>query len=198
MIKLWDLRYSKPEYAYGKEPNKYFEYAIKNLTPGKLLLPAEGEGRNAVYAAKKGWRVTALDFSVQARDKALKLARERKVKIDYIVSPIEKFVFPENEFDAAALIYAHFPPLQRVNIHNSVVNSLKSGGALVIEAFSKKQIKNSTGGPKELSLLYDLNDILNDFKSMIIEVAIETETELSEGEYHKGKADIIRLIARKP
>lgn len=197
MKKFWDLRYSQPEYAYGKEPNRYFEYILSNLKPGKILLPAEGEGRNAVFAAENGWKVTAVDFSSKARDKAQQYAVERNVTMNYLISDVEKYNFPENEYDAAALIYAHFPPQCRTNIHKSVIKSIKPGGTLIVEAFSKKQINNNTGGPREVNLLYDLKELLEDFKGMVIGVAAETDIELSEGIYHKGRADVIRILAKK-
>ena len=197
MKKFWDLRYSQPEYAYGKEPNRYFEYILSNLKPGKILLPAEGEGRNAVFAAENGWKVTAVDFSTKARDKALNYADERNVTMNYLISDVEKYAFPENEYDVAALIYAHFPPQCRTNIHRSVIKSIKPGGTLIVEAFSKKQINNNTGGPREVNLLYDLEELLYDFKGLVIGVAAETEIELSEGIYHKGRADVIRILAKK-
>lgn len=197
MKKFWDLRYSQPEYVYGKEPNRYFEYILRNLKPGKLLLPAEGEGKNAVFAAENGWIVTAVDYSAKARDKAIKYAVERKVKMDYLVSDVEKYNFPENEYDVAALIYAHFPLRCRANIHKAVIKSIKPGGTLIVEAFSKKQINNYTGGPREVNLLYNLEELLEDFKGMVIGIAAETEIELSEGIYHKGRADVIRILAKK-
>ena len=55
MKEFWDTRYAEIDFAYGKTPNTFFKDSIDKLTPGKLLLPADGEGRNAVYAATKGW-----------------------------------------------------------------------------------------------------------------------------------------------
>ncbi|HEY5535729.1 MAG TPA: class I SAM-dependent methyltransferase [Ignavibacteria bacterium] len=196
MKEFWDKRYSDPEYVYGKQPNEYFSKVLDGLKPGKLLLPGEGEGRNAIYAAKKGWEVTAIDFSLQAKEKAIKFASENNVEIDYIVTSIENYSFPEREFDAAALIYAHFPPDIREKIHTSIAKSLRPGGTLIIEAFSKKQIYNNTGGPKELFLLYEIEELRNDFRDLIIEESQEFKIELTEGKYHKGIADIIRLKAK--
>jgi hypothetical protein len=197
MKEFWDTRYSEPGFVYGKEPNKYFKYALSKMTAGKLLLPAEGEGRNAVFAAGNGWTVTAVDFSAQGRDKALKFAEERKITIEYVLSPLEKYVFPENEFDSVALIYAHFPPPLRTQIHNSVAKSLKPGWMLILEAFSKEQINNNTGGPRESSLLYTIKDILSDFSDLTVIESDEIEMELEEGQYHRGKSNIIRLLAKK-
>ncbi|MCU0373551.1 MAG: SAM-dependent methyltransferase, partial [Ignavibacteria bacterium] len=91
---FWNERYASPDFAYGTEPNDFFKREISKLVPGKLLLPGEGEGRNAVFAAIKGWDVTAVDFSEQAKIKALKLADENNVKINYLVSPLEDYHFP--------------------------------------------------------------------------------------------------------
>lgn len=197
MKEHWDYKYSASEYIYGKNPNEYFKYILDTLEPGKLLLPSEGEGRNAIYAARMGWKVTAIDFSTKAKEKALRLSEENNVEIEYIITPVEKYSFPESEFDAVALIYAHYSPDLRIFIHNSAAKSLKPGGTLILEAFNKKQIYNNTGGPKELSLLYDTGILQNDFRDLVIKEINETEIELSEGKHHEGKADIIRLLSIK-
>lgn len=197
MKELWDDKYSVQEYIYGINPNEYFKIVIGTLEPGKLLLPSEGEGRNAVYAAKKGWSVTAVDFSIKAKEKALKLARENNVEINYIISDVRKYYFPESEFDVIGLIYAHYPPDLRTLIHSSAIKSLKQGGTLILEAFNNNQINNNTGGPKELSLLYNPDTLRNDFGKLYIKELSEQEVMLREGKHHNGKADIIRLLACK-
>ncbi len=105
MQEFWNQRYSLYDYGYGIKPNKFFKKQIDRLNPGKLLLPGEGEGRNAVYAAKRGWEVTAVDFSVKAQIKANRLAADHNVEINYIVDNLENSVIPEDTFNAAALIY---------------------------------------------------------------------------------------------
>ncbi|MCX6158706.1 MAG: methyltransferase domain-containing protein [Ignavibacteriae bacterium] len=194
---FWNKRYAEPEYAYGKEPNEYFKEVIDGLKPGKILLPGEGEGRNAVYAATKGWEVTAIDLSTEGKNKADKLAKESNVKIKYIVSSFEEYSFIENEYDAIALIFVHFNQNNRENTHRAIANSLKKGGVLLIEAFSKSQINNDSGGPKDISSLYSIEDIRQDFSEFTIECLSEHQVQLSEGPYHKGTADVIRLKAIK-
>jgi len=194
---FWDKRYSEEDFAYGTEPNLFFKQNIDELKPGKLVLPGEGQGRNAVYAARLGWKVTAIDLSSAAKQRALKLAEDNKVKIDYYVTPLGEFNFPENEYDAAALVFTHFPPETRTKIHGSIIKSLKPGGILITESFSKKQIENSSGGPKVLPMLYTLDDLLSDFKDTVILESYETQTNLDEGIYHRGKADVIRMVVKK-
>jgi SAM-dependent methyltransferase len=197
MSDFWDKRYSEPSLAYGKEPNVYFKQKIDLLQAGKLLLPGEGEGRNALYAAINGWKVIAIDSSFKAKEKALALANKKKIKIEYIVSQIEEYDFHKEKFDAAALIFVHFPPEKRKKIHEAIINSLKPGGLLIIEAFSKKQIVRNSGGPRSIEMLYDLDDLLIDFKEMNIEESYETQIDLHEGKYHRGIADVIRIFAKK-
>ena len=76
MKEFWDERYAEPDYVYGKAPNKYFKEKLDEIQRGKILFPAEGEGRNAVYAAKKGWRVSAFDISEKGKEKALNMTNK--------------------------------------------------------------------------------------------------------------------------
>ncbi|MEI7485471.1 MAG: methyltransferase domain-containing protein, partial [Ignavibacteriota bacterium] len=196
---FWNKRYAEPEYAYGKEPNEYFKEVIDGLKPGKILLPGEGEGRNAVYAATKGWEVTAIDLSTEGKNKADKLAKESNVKIKYIVSSFEEYSFIENEYDAIALIFIHLNPTARESMHRAIIKSLKYDGTLIIEAFSKPQINNASGGPKNVDDLYSTEELENDFSGFNLRsISVsEQQIQLAEGPYHTGIADIVRLTAMK-
>lgn len=105
---FWNKRYSENESVYGIEPNLFFKSFIDRHKPGSILLPAEGEGRNAVYAASKGWVVDAFDFSETAKEKALERAAIKKLKITYITATIEDFKVSKL-YDAIGLIYVHLP-----------------------------------------------------------------------------------------
>ncbi len=194
---FWNERFSSEEFIYGTEPNRFFKEQIDSIDPGYLLLPGEGEGRNAVYAALKGWQVDAIDFSESARNKALKLAKMNSVKINYFISDLTDFNYPESKYDLAGLFFVHLPDEIRNHIHNKIISSVKPGGKIILEAFNKNQINNNSGGPKDLNLLYDEKDILNSFRRMEILLLESITTELHEGNYHKGKADVIRFIGRK-
>jgi hypothetical protein len=96
-----------------------------------------------------------------------------------------------------ALIYAHFPETIRKSVHERIVSWLKPGGLVVMEAFNPHQLNNTSGGPKDLSMLYTKEIMADDFKELIIQ-QLNTETiELNEGKYHTGKAEIIRFIGKK-
>jgi SAM-dependent methyltransferase len=197
MKEFWDDRFSISDYVYGTKPNEFFINQLLKLTPGKILIPADGEGRNGVAAAKAGWDVSSVDFSDTAREKALRLAKENSVKLDYKISDLSQYNFPEDEFDAAALIHVHFPGEIRTEIHRKIVNSLKPGGIFFFQLFSKKQIENNSGGPKNIDLLYSLEQLNYDFEGYNIISLNERDITLDEGAFHKGQAAVIEGIIRK-
>ena len=197
MNKFWNERYSQKEYAYGTNPNDFFKKSLENLTIGKMLLPGEGEGRNAVYAAKLGWDVTAFDFSHSAKKKAFALAEKEGVKIKYSVKSYVDFNPRLAEFDCIASIFVHTPKETRKSFHNKLITLLRPGGRIILEGFSKEQINNNSGGPKNIDMLFSKNELLEDFKAVQkVEIA-EKEIELNEGQFHQGIAYTIQLIAIK-
>lgn len=199
---FWDERYANEEFVYGKLPNKYFKEKIDELSVGKALFAAEGEGRNAVYAASLGWEVTAFDQSLSAKKKAILLAENNQVTIDYLVSDLYNFNYTSASFDVLVLIFAHFPEEKRRIYHRQLTQTIKNGGYIILEAFSKNHMQNQkenpkVGGPKNIDMLYDLDEIKEDFQNFEFLEAYETETELNEGEHHKGKGSVIRILAKK-
>lgn len=193
---FWDQRYTENETVYGREPNRFFKAFIDTHKPGTLLLPAEGEGRNAIYAASKGWQVDAFDFSPVAREKALKRAGEEGVTINYYTARAEDFKAGKR-YDAVALIYVHLSEAVRREFHQEVYKSLRSGGYMVLEAFAKEQIHNSSGGPKDPGLLYDAPTICTDFPFLHLLSCGQKTILLAEGSFHHGKADVLQMIGQK-
>ena len=197
MSDLWDQRYSKEEYAYGKEANAFFSSRLALLPVGKVLLPGEGEGRNAVHAASMGWKVDAFDLSRKGQAKALALAQEKGVEINYQVSYLDEFAFPDMHYDAVALLFLHLDPAGRKYLHKQVSRSLKPGGHLILEAFHKEQLNKDTGGPKSLDMLFDESTLEADFAGLETQLLEKQLTILNEGLYHQGEASVIRYMGRK-
>ena len=194
----WDSRYGTEEFIYGKEPNVFFREQLTGLVPGRILLPGDGEGRNGVYAASQGWDVEAFDFSQTGKQKALTLAAERGVKLEYLVQSLEEYSFPVEQFDAVGLFYFHVPPVQRALLHSGVIRSLRSGGTLILEAFHFSQLGRSSGGPPVRELLYDKEIIGRDFSDLDEQAMQELEVELEEGSFHRGPARVLRYVGKKP
>ncbi|MGZ5193084.1 MAG: class I SAM-dependent methyltransferase [Kaistella sp.] len=199
---FWNERYAQQAYAYGTLPNEYLKAKIKALNPGTILLPAEGEGRNAVFAALSGWKSEAFDQSEEGKNKALLLAENHGVAINYIVSGVEEAPYAENSVDALALIYAHFPAEQRRSYHRKLSAFLKPGGHLILEGFSKEHasfqnLNSKAGGPRDLSMLYGLEELKEDFSDFEFTEAVQQNITLAEGEFHQGEASVIRIFAFK-
>lgn len=197
MKSFWDIRYGSEEYAYGEKPNEFVVNELRNLTPGKILFPAEGEGRNAVYAATLGWQVAAFDPSIEGRRKALQLANKQDVHIKYENTDYETASFPLESFDCLVLVFAHIHAEKRQFYHRKLVSFLKPGGHLIMECFSKNQINRNTGGPQNLEMLYSAKELQQDFADLAYLKIEETETVLNEGIYHSGVASVIRVSAIK-
>jgi 2-polyprenyl-3-methyl-5-hydroxy-6-metoxy-1,4-benzoquinol methylase len=198
MKDMWEQRYAAEEYAYGEEPNAFFKACLDQLpAPGRILLPAEGEGRNAVYAARQGWKVDAFDYSPAGRAKALRLAERHGVQINYEVADYETAQIEPGAYDAVALIFAHKPESIRRATHRKLASALKPGGHLFLEAYSKEQLAYGTGGPPTEQMLYTLEDLREDFSAFEIATLEQLETEIHEGRYHTGLASVIRLVAMR-
>ncbi|WP_426327917.1 class I SAM-dependent methyltransferase [Pedobacter sp. R-06] len=201
-VDRWNDRYSTAEFAYGEQPNNYLKEQLTHLETGTILFPAEGEGRNAVFAAKLGWKVSAFDISIEGMNKALQLAENNNVNIDYQVGELQELDYKDEQFDAIALIYAHFPSAIKSAYHKTLSNYLRKGGLLIFEAFSKKHLdyiaKNEkVGGPKEIDMLFSIEEIRTDFENYEILALEEKEIELNEGLFHNGRGSVIRFVGRK-
>jgi len=202
MQQKWDERYKEPEFAYGKDPNLFFKEWLPKFKSGAILMPADGEGRNGVFAAQLGWEVTSFDFSIAAQSKALQLAKENDVTLEYIVGDLDDLSFEKEAFDAIGLIYAHFAAEKKAVFHRKLNDYLKPGGIIILEAFSKKHLHFNSldpkvGGPKEIDMLYSEAEILADFHNYEVLTLTEEEILLNEGKYHIGKGAVIRFAGRK-
>lgn len=202
MNNFWDERFANNKSVYGEEPNQFFKEQLSKLESGAILLPAEGEGRNAIYAAKSGWDVSAFDTSKVGRENALKRAEQENVAIDYKLQDVLEYDYPENMFDAIGLIYSHFPSNIRTKFHQKLVRSLKVGGYIILEGFSKNHLqfseKNpSAGGPRNIDMLFDAESILTDFKGLETILIEEKVVHLAEGEFHQGESYVVRYVGQK-
>lgn len=198
----WNERYRRPEFAYGTEPNEFLKAQLQLLIPGHILFPAEGEGRNAVYAASLGWEVSAFDISSEGKKKALSLARQHHVTIDYRVGGLEKIQYRPAQFDAIALIFAHFPAAIKSSCHRTLSTYLRPGGTVILEAFSKNHLQYNAanepvGGPRELDMLFSVDEVKADFSEYEVVELAEKVVELHEGPFHSGTGSVIRFVGRK-
>ena len=197
MNQTWNQRYAEKDFAYGLLPNEFLKEQLEKLPKGNILLPCEGEGRNAVFAAQNGWNVTAFDFSETGFEKAKLLANQNQVNINYSIADALEITFEPESFDAIALIYAHFPEQVRNQFHTNLMTWLKPGGSIILEVFNPLQLNNTSGGPKDITMLYTKDIIEYDFKNLTTKILSLNSIILNEGKYHQGKADVIRYVGQK-
>lgn len=197
MSDFWNARFKDEEYYYGVEPNEFYKSVIDAMPVGKLWVPGAGEGRDAVYAATIGWESYAFDASEMGMGKAMQLAQSKNVSINYACMDAADVDASPNTFNAIAMIYFHLPmPLRRI-FHSKCVAALKPGGIIIIEAFHPLQLKNTSGGPKDIGLLYTLEDLKQDFTDLDIVIAKQEQIHLNEGKHHVGLADVVRCVFKK-
>lgn len=195
---MWDERYGREEWVYGKEPNEFLVAHADRIPLGKVLSLGEGEGRNAIFLASRGHRVTAVDSSIEGLKKVERLARERGVEVETVHADLATWTPPEGAFVGVISIFCHLPPDVRRRTHRAAARALAPGGVLLLEAYRPAQLAFMTGGPKDVAMLYTLDDLRDDFAELTIDHAVELEREVREGLLHTGQAATVQLIARAP
>ena len=157
MANFWDSRFGGPEYVYGTEPNDLLrEQASLLPLPGPILSLAEGEGRNAVFLASRGYRVTAMDSSAVGLGKARLLAAARGVEIETVHADLADFDLGIERWGGVVSIWCHLPSVLRADVHARIRRSMKPGGVFLLEHYHPRQIPYNTGGPKDPDLLVTL------------------------------------------
>jgi len=194
MKEFWEERFANSEYIYGTAPNVFIREQLEKMKPGTGLFPAEGEGRNAVFAAQQGWQAQCYDYSKNARKKALHLAAAADVTIGYQIADLSELSLPGETYDAAFFSFMHLPPDIRTHVHRNILNSLKPGGKVVMEVYHKKQLKYHTGGPGHPDMLYSRQVLEKDFEQGEISYYNEAERRVNEGRYHTGRSFTIRAV----
>ena len=195
---MWDQRFKETPYFYGKMPNDFVVSSVGYIPKGEVLCLAEGEGRNSVFLARSGYKVTGVDFSEQALANARKLAQDNKVEVEYQQADLSEYAIGKNRWAGIVSIFCHLPKALRQRIHRNVVEGLQSGGVFVIEAYAPKQLQHGTGGPKDLDLLMALDDIKQELEGLDFVVAEETERIIFEGVGHNGPSAVTQVVAIKP
>ncbi|MEP1446716.1 MAG: methyltransferase domain-containing protein [Paraglaciecola sp.] len=194
---MWDERYKLAGYAYGTEPNDFLRENIAVLPKGKILCLAEGEGRNAVFLAKHGYQVTAVDSSIVGLQKAQNLAIENAVSIECVHADLCEFELGSQQWDGVVSIFCPLLTEQRVAVHTKVAQGLKSSGVFLTEAYTPKQVQFASGGGDCTDTMQSKTSLLREFPTLEFMYLLELEREVVEGSYHTGLASVVQAIGRK-
>ncbi len=199
---FWDEKFDGPDYRYGKKPNAFVAEVLPELVEpeAKVLCVGDGEGRNGVWCARQGYETTSLEPSAVGTSKIKALAAEQGVELEVIQDRMPSDEIDEAAFDVVVLTYVHAPEPMRRQIHSACLRALRSGGVVVLEGFTPDQRRNdrTSGGPPKEELMFTAEILRDDFRGAHLELLSEMTVELAEGDGHRGPADVVRMIARKP
>lgn len=194
---MWDERYGAEGYAYGTEPNEFLRESFGHIPKGRVLSLAEGEGRNAVFLAKKGYAVTAVDASVVGLNKARKLAEENGVVVEFVHADLADYDLGENSWDGIVSIFCPLPSSLRRQLYKRVEAALKPRGVFLLEAYTPNQLKHGTGGGNSADVMQTKESLSLELAGLKFKHLIELERDVREGTYHTGVGAVVQAIATK-
>lgn len=194
---MWDERYGIKEYVYGTNPNEFLQENVDLIPKGKVLSLAEGEGRNAVFLAKQGYAVTAVDSSLVGLQKAKELAQANGVTIECIHADLAEYDPGENKWHGIISIFCPLPSVVRKKLHEKVMTGLKPNGVLLLEAYRPEQLSYGTGGGKSADVMMSEKSIRAELTDLNFVHLKALERNVVEGIYHTGMAAVVQAIALK-
>lgn len=201
---FWDERYRREGSVYGTAPTPFLAAQRDRLRPGmRALVPGDGEGRNGVWLAEQGLEVVTVDLSAEGVRKARALAAERGVTTTALQTDLTTWNWPVAEFDLVVSVFLHLPPATRTAIHRAMVDALKPGGLLILEAFRPEQVEHrekfgAVGGPPGVEMLFSEAMLRADFAEMEVLELRSTDEELGDQGAHRGRGAVVRGVWRKP
>ncbi|MBW7908189.1 MAG: class I SAM-dependent methyltransferase [Kiritimatiellae bacterium] len=195
---MWNDRFRVEGFAYGVEASLYLRGKADLLRAGqRALVVADGGGRNGVWLAERGLEVLSVDFSQEGLARAAELAVARGVSLELVCADLTRWVWPVGVFDWVVSVYCHFGPEDRVRVHRAMVDALRPGGHILVEAFHKDQIAYQSGGPRDVALLYDEASLCADFADAEVVECGRVGVTLDESRLHRGPGVLIRALIRR-
>ena len=194
----WDERYAYDDYVFGTEPNDFLKFVAAQIpADSRVLCLADGEGRNGVYLASLGHRVTSIDQSRAGLDKAERLADARGVAIETIQADLSTYDLGSECWDCVVSIFFHIPPAVRDIIYPGIIQSLAPDGLLILESYTPAQLAYGTGGLPVAEMMLTLDIVRHSFGELEFLHATETVRDVIEGSGHTGEAAVLQLLAKK-
>ena len=169
--RAWDRRHAEREHIESGEPDPVLVREAGLLPPGRALDLACGDGRNAVWLARQGWQVTAVDFSSVALDRGRRRAAEAEVEVDWQAQDLLAWTPPEGSFDLVSLVYLHLPPDERRLVLQRAARALAPGGRLLVVGHHQRNMAEGVGGPQDPRVLYTEEEIVAEVPGVVVERA---------------------------
>ncbi|WP_203713417.1 class I SAM-dependent methyltransferase [Asanoa siamensis] len=184
----WDRRYAETDLVWSADPNRFVAQELAALPPGSAVDLAAGEGRNALWLADLGWRVTAVDFSAVALDKGRRIARARDLAIEWVHADLADYQPPTA--DLVLIAYLHVPPALWQPVLRRAVAAVAPGGTLLLVGHDETNLTEGTGGPQDLERLWSLDGVLATLDDLVVRRAERARRPVA------GQRDAIDTVVR--
>ena len=149
----WNQRYRDSELVWSAGPNRFVEELCRDLTPGRSIDLAAGEGRNAIWLAEQGWDSTALDYSDVAIDKARQIAAQRGVTITTEVADLTAYEPTPGGYDLVLVAYLQLSDEQLTPILQRAAAAVAPGGTFLLVCHDRENLEHGYGGPQQADVL---------------------------------------------
>ncbi len=169
--RAWDARYAAADTLWSFTPNRFLVGEVEGLPPGRALDLACGEGRNALWLAERGWRITAVDFAEVALARGKERADRLGVEIDWVAADVLEWTPPEAAFDLVAIFYLHLVGERLAPVLRRAAAAVAPGGVLLVVGHDSSNLTDGTGGPQDPALLYTPDDLVAALPGLRIERA---------------------------
>ena len=159
---VWNQRYAGADLVWSAEANRFLMDEASDLRAGRALDLGSGEGRNAIWLAKRGWHVTAVDFSDVALEKARRMASTMGLDVEWIEADLRTYSPAQRAFDLVVIVYIHLPAAVRRDVIRHGAEAVAVGGTLLVIGHDRSNLERGFGGPQDPALLFTPEDITAD------------------------------------
>jgi len=168
----WNRRWAGEERVHtSTAPSRFVVDEVAGLRPGAALDLACGAGRNAVWLAGQGWRVTAVDFSRVALGMARGLEAERRVSVEWVEADVLAWTPPARAYDLVCVLYLQLPAGERRTALARAADAVRPGGTLLVLGHDLLNLTEGWGGPTQADVLFTPDDVVAEIGDLRIEKA---------------------------
>lgn len=194
----WDRRYSERGLLWSSDPNRFLVAEVGDLPPGRALDLACGEGRNALWLAALGWRVTGVDYSqvaiAKARDRAV---ADGTVGVEFVCADLLDYEPEESAFDLVIALYLQLPADERRAVLRSAKAALAPGGTVFVVGHDLTNLSDGAGGPSDPEVLYTPDDLVADLSGLEVQKAERVLREVDDADRPAIDA-LVRAVREVP
>jgi 2-polyprenyl-3-methyl-5-hydroxy-6-metoxy-1,4-benzoquinol methylase len=192
----WDDRYASGRLGWAAEPGRLVMEEITYLPPGRALDLGAGAGRNAVWLALQGWRVTGVDYSAVGLEKARLLAEARGVRVDWVRTDVREYQPAPRSFELVLAAYLHLPAADLDLVLRRGAAALAPGGVLLVVGHDLANLTEGTGRPSDPAVLYTAKSLVRSLDGLVVQRAGQVRRTVLDGEIRREAVDTPVRAAR--